>query len=158
MDDDAAEPGEGDVTYELRAVPPPTEQFVRLRDAAGMAHRTLEAAEAGVPNSHYAVTAVAVDRDADGPGTDGTVVGMGRVVGDGGTVFQVTDVVVHPDHQRRGLGSRIVDALVTHLRETAPESAYVNLLADVEGFYERFGFEYTAPDSRGMFLRIGGDP
>ncbi|WP_440988922.1 GNAT family N-acetyltransferase [Haloarchaeobius baliensis] len=136
-------------TYELREEPPTPERFVELRDAAGMSHRTLEAARAGVPNSHHAVTVVARE-----DGTE-TVVGMGRVVGDGGTVFQLTDIVVHPDHQGRGLGTEITDALVTHLRETAPESAYVNLMADVDGFYERWGFEPTAPASRGMFLRIG---
>ena len=136
-------------TYDLREEPPTPARFVELRDAAGMAHRTVEAARAGVPNSHYAVTVVARE-----DGTE-TVVGMGRVVGDGGTVFQLTDIVVHPDHQGQGLGTAITDALVTHLRETAPESAYVNLMADVEGFYERWGFEPTAPDSRGMFIRIG---
>ncbi|MFD1647415.1 GNAT family N-acetyltransferase [Haloarchaeobius litoreus] len=136
-------------TYELREEPPTPERFVELRDAAGMAHRTVEAAREGVPNSHYAVTVVARE---DG---DATVVGMGRIVGDGGTVFQLTDIVVHPDHQGQGLGTEITDALVTHLRETAPESAYVNLMADVEGFYEHWGFEPTAPDSRGMFIRIG---
>jgi ribosomal protein S18 acetylase RimI-like enzyme len=136
-------------TYELREDPPSPERFVELRDAAGMSPRTIEAAREGVPNSHYAVTVVAVADGAE------TVVGMGRVVGDGGTVFQLTDIVVHPDHQGRGLGTEITDALVTHLRETAPDSAYVNLLADVEGFYERWGFEHTAPGSRGMFMRIG---
>jgi len=141
-------------TYELREEPPTPERFVELRDAAGMAHRTVEAARAGVPNSHYAVTVVAREDGAEDSGA-GTVVGMGRIVGDGGTVFQLTDIVVHPDHQGRGLGTDITDALVTHLRETAPESAYVNLMADVEGFYERWGFEPTAPDSRGMFIRIG---
>lgn len=45
-----------------------------------MMSRTLDAAERGLPNSRYAVT-VAHDDD---------VVGMGRVVGDGGTVFQLT--------------------------------------------------------------------
>jgi ribosomal protein S18 acetylase RimI-like enzyme len=136
-------------TYELREEAPSPERFVELRDAAGMTRRTIEAAREGVPNSHYAVTVVAVEDGSE------TVVGMGRGVGDGGTVFQLTDIVVHPEHQGRGLGTEITDALVTHLRETAPESAYVNLLADVEGFYERWGFEYTGPDSRGMFVRLG---
>ncbi|MFC4408797.1 GNAT family N-acetyltransferase [Haloarchaeobius iranensis] len=136
-------------TYDLREGPPSPERFVELRDTAGMSHRTIEAAREGVPNSYYAVRVVAATDDAE------PVVGMGRVVGDGGTVFQLTDIVVHPDHQGRGLGTEITDALVTHLRETAPESAYVNLMADVEGFYERWGFEYTAPDSQGMFIRIG---
>ena len=37
--------------------------------------------------------------------------------------------------------------------ETAPPQAYVNLLADVDGFYEQFGFVETRPASKGMSLR-----
>jgi ribosomal protein S18 acetylase RimI-like enzyme len=132
------------MSYELRDTLPTPEEFVALREAAGMVPRTLEAAEQGVPNSCYGVTVV----------HDDEVVGMGRVVGDGGSVFQLTDIAVHPDHQGQGLGSDITQALVDWLHANAPESAYVNLMADVDGFYERFGFESTAPASKGMYLRI----
>ncbi|WP_101296485.1 GNAT family N-acetyltransferase [Halegenticoccus soli] len=137
------------MSYELREELPTPEEFVALREAAGMAPRTLEAAERGLPNSVYGVAVV--------PEGEDEVVGMGRIVGDGGTVYQLVDVAVHPDHQGRGLGTEIVAALVRYLRESAPESAYVNLMADVDGFYERFGFEPTAPASKGMYLRIGAD-
>ncbi|WP_129115077.1 GNAT family N-acetyltransferase [Halegenticoccus tardaugens] len=132
------------MTYELREELPAPETFVALREAAGMAPRGLEAVRRGLPNSVYGVTAV----------RDGETVGMGRIVGDGGSVYQLVDVAVRPDHQGRGLGTEIVAALMAYLRENAPESAYVNLMADVDGFYERFGFEYTAPASKGMYLRI----
>lgn len=36
---------------------------------------------------------------------------MGRIIGDGGTAFQIVDVCVHPAHQGRGLGKRIMAAL-----------------------------------------------
>lgn len=132
------------MSYTLHEQLPSPERFVALREAAGMAPRTLEATERGLPNSCYGVTVV----------RDDEVVGMGRIVGDGGTVFQLSDIAVHPDHQGRGLGTRITRALVDWLHENAPPSAYVNLVADVEGFYERFGFEPTAPASVGMFIRI----
>ena len=143
--------GDDPPTYELREDPPSPERFVELRDAAGMSTRTIEAAREGVPNSYYVVTAVAFD-EVDGGDTDGTVVGIGRVVGDGGTVFQLTDIVVHPDHQGQGLGSQLMDALMDYIEEHAPETAYVNLMADIDGFYERWGFEETRPVSKGMFL------
>ncbi len=41
-------------------------------------------------------------------------------------------------------------ALLDYLRENAPGSAYVSLAADVDRFYERFGFEDVALDSKGM--------
>jgi len=79
---------------------------------------------------------------------------MARVVGDGGSVFHVCDMVVHPDHQHQGLGSRMMDALMDWIHETAPSKAYVNLMADVDGFYEQWGFERTAPVSKGMYYRV----
>jgi ribosomal protein S18 acetylase RimI-like enzyme len=145
--------------YELRDEPPTPEQFVALRDAADMAPRSREGVERGLPNSVFAVTVVhrpdeTPNRETDGLDT-GAVVGMARIVGDGGSVYHVCDMAVHPDHQRQGLGSRMMERLLAYLDENAPDRAYVNLMADVEGFYERFGFEYTAPASRGMFLRVG---
>jgi ribosomal protein S18 acetylase RimI-like enzyme len=142
-------------TYELRDELPTAEEFVALRDAADMAPRSLEAVEQGLPNSIFGVT-VAYENDGDGGNGEGNdeVVGMARIVGDGGSVYHVCDMAVRPDHQRRGLGSRMMERLMEYLEENAPEMAYVNLMADVEGFYEQFGFEYTAPASRGMYRRM----
>ncbi|WP_435317410.1 GNAT family N-acetyltransferase [Haloarchaeobius sp. TZWSO28] len=136
--------------YELRETLPTPEEYVALREAAGMSPRSLNAARRGLPNTTYGVTVVP---DSDVTGEE-EVVGMGRIVGDGGLVFQLVDIAVHPAHQGRGLGTKIVDALMTYLGQHAPPTAYVNLLADVEGFYEHWGFEPTAPASRGMFTRI----
>jgi GNAT superfamily N-acetyltransferase len=124
----------------------------------------------GLPNSVYGVVvAVGDTEDGDDPeaagsadvrgeaaaGSGETVVGTARIVGDGGSVYHVCDMVVHPDHQGRGVGTRMMDALMAFVEETAPPEAYVNLMADVDGFYERWGFERTAPASKGMFLRTG---
>ena len=134
------------VPYELRESPPTVDRFLELRDAAGMAERSREAVERGLPNSQYAVTVVETN--------SGDVVGMARVVGDGGSVYHVCDMAVHPEHQRQGVGSRLMDALLAWITETAPPTAYVNLVADVDGFYEQWGFERTAPASEGMYYRV----
>ena len=124
---------------------PTVEQFQSLRAAADMAERSRAAIEQGLPNSLFG--AVAVHEPTE------TVVGMARVVGDEGSVFHVCDMAVHPDHQRRGLGTRLMTAVLAYVEETAPPDAYVNLMADVDGFYEQFGFEETRPASKGMYLR-----
>jgi len=134
------------VPYELRESPPTVDRFLELRDAAGMAERSREAVERGLPNSLYAVTVVETESEV--------VVGMARVVGDDGSVYHISDMAVHPDHQRQGLGSRLMDALMEWITETAPPKAYVNLMADVDGFYEQWGFERTAPASKGMYYRV----
>ena len=130
--------------YEVREAVPSVADYRRLRAAAGLSPRTREAAERGLPNTVFGVSVV----------HEGETVGMGRIVGDGGTAYQIVDIAVLPDHQGRGLGSRIMEALMAYLDEHAPPSAYVSLVADVDGFYEKFGFEDTAPASKGMFRRV----
>ncbi|TYL39743.1 N-acetyltransferase [Natronococcus pandeyae] len=131
--------------YAIREELPDPETFAALREAAGMPPRSLEGIERGLPNSLYGVIAV------HEPSAE--VVGMGRIVGDGGTVYQISDMAVHPDHQGRGLGTQIMEHLEAYLEAEAPPRAYVTLVADVDGFYERFGFEETRPASKGMYRR-----
>ena len=125
---------------------PTPDEFVGLREAAGMSARSREGVERGLPNSLFGVVVCHEPT--------GDTVGMGRVVGDSGTLYQICDVAVHPDHQRRGLGSRVMEAILSYLEREAPSRAYVDLIADVDGFYERFGFEETRPDSKAMYRRM----
>lgn len=80
---------------------------------------------------------------------------MGRVIGDGGWYFHVVDMAVLPDHQRRGLGDRVLTHLLDTIRRDAPPGAQVSLLADPPGrrLYERHGFVDCAPQMTGMVLR-----
>lgn len=127
--------------YVLHDGVPRADDFVRLRDAAGMGPRSLEAAERGLPNTYYGVY---VTDEAGQP------VGLARVISDGGTVYHISDVAVDEAHQGAGLGTAMMDAVMAFIEADAPETAYVNLLADVDGFYERWAFEYSAPESKGM--------
>jgi ribosomal protein S18 acetylase RimI-like enzyme len=83
-----------------------------------------------------------------------TVVGMGRVIGDGGWYFHIVDMAVLPEHQGNGLGSAVLSRLVETIKADAPPDAYITLLADPPGrrLYARHGFVETAPDSVGMVL------
>ena len=132
-------------SYQLRASPPTADDFCRLRRSAGMSERSLEAAERGLPNTLFGVHVVETDTEA--------AVGMARVVGDGGANFHLVDAAVAECHQGQGIGTAMVDAVVRWIRPTAPDGAYVDLLADVDGFYEQWGFERTAPASNAMGVR-----
>ncbi|KAF1964815.1 acetyltransferase, GNAT family [Bimuria novae-zelandiae CBS 107.79] len=98
--------------------------------------------------------------DENTPGPNQDAVAMGRLLGDGALFLQLVDVAVHPDHQNRGLGKRIMESLVAYADEHAPH-AYVSLVADPLGqrLYPKYGFEDVKPGI-GMFrcLRIQGDP
>ncbi|HEY8039117.1 MAG TPA: GNAT family N-acetyltransferase [Polyangiaceae bacterium] len=135
-----------DAAYVVEPRPPSVDEYLRLRLEAGLSAKTPDAARAGLAGTWFGVTVRA----------GGEAVGMGRVVGDGGCFFQVVDVAVLPGHQRRGLGKRIMAALVDHLRAHAPATAHVSLLADGEAhrLYEQFGFRATAPASIGMALKL----
>jgi ribosomal protein S18 acetylase RimI-like enzyme len=124
---------------------PSVEEYRHLREAAGLSPKSEAAAAAGLPNS-WAGALVRM--------TDGTMVGMGRVIGDGGCFFQLVDIAVSPDHQRRGIGAAILARLLERLRADGPEGAYVSLFADPPGLelYRRHGFRETAPDQLGMAI------
>lgn len=49
----------------------------------------------------------------------------------------------------------MMDAVDAYLEDHAPDGAYVNLFADVDGFYEQWDFEATRPASKGMYRPTG---
>ena len=134
------------MSHDLIVGTPDADDYRRLRQVTGLSEKTQAAAEAGLPNTWYAVTIR----------HDGRTVGMGRVIGDGGTAFQIVDIAVEPEHQGKGLGKRIVGALVDHLRANAPASAYVSLIADgdAQHLYAKYGFAPVMPESIGMAFKI----
>jgi len=125
---------------------PGAEDYCRLRAQAGMAPRTIEAAQRGLPNTLYGVSLLC----------DGEVVGMGRVIGDGACFFIVVDIAVTPALQGQGLGKRIVGALDDWLRANAPPSAVVSLVADGDAkhLYAKYGFVETTPHSVNMEYQV----
>ena len=139
------------IGYRLEMAPPPVADYLRLRQEAGLATKTVEQAAAGVANAWAACHVVEE--------TTGEIVGMGRVIGDGGWYFHVIDMAVLPAHQRRGIGDAVLVALLDRIRADAPPGAWVTLLADPPGrrLYARHGFTETAPHSLGMARYLDPD-
>ncbi|MEU2408668.1 GNAT family N-acetyltransferase [Streptomyces rubiginosohelvolus] len=130
--------------YDMCEGVPSVGVFRRLRTDAGLSDKASEAVALALPNTWYGV----ILRH------EGEPIGMGRIIGDGGTAFQIVDICVHPAHQGRGLGKRIMAALTEELERRAPATAYVSLIADgpARFLYEKFGFADTARhDSIGMY-------
>ncbi|WP_432486011.1 GNAT family N-acetyltransferase [Kineococcus esterisolvens] len=138
--------------YTLLPTAPSVEDYLHLRERAGLSPKTPEQARAAIPGSWAACHVHHQVSGQDG----GRAVGMGRVLGDGGWYFHIVDIAVLPEHQRRGLGDAVLSALVDEVHRRAPAGAYVNLLADPPGrrLYARHGFQDTAPGSIGMALRL----
>jgi GNAT superfamily N-acetyltransferase len=87
---------------------------------------------------------------------DGTLVGMGRVVGDGGVYLYLQDVIVLERWRNNGIGTRITEALMDHVRKLGGPGTFVGLMAanGAGPFYERFGFQPRGEDRPGMWLTL----
>ena len=132
--------------YQLIERIPTIEEYRELRRLSGLSGKSEAAAARGLPNT---IPAVVIEHA-------GETIGMGRVIGDGGTAFQVTDIAVLEAHRGKGLGKQIVAALVDWLKTNAPPTAYVSLIADgpAKALYAQYGFAETAPESVGMYMRV----
>src|SRR3712207_2101984 len=84
---------------------PTATEYLDLIESVGWRPRDRRAVEIALAHSLYAACAVA----------GGRVVGCGRVIGDGGLHLYLTDVVVTPRYQRRGLGTALVAALMRYV-------------------------------------------
>ncbi len=122
------------------------EDYQRLRKLSGLSLKSTEAAEIGLSNSLYCVSLL----------VEGKIIGMGRLIGDGGCFCQVVDICVLPEHQGKGLGKMIMSRIVDYIHTKLPKSCYVSLIADGEAYrlYEQFGFKATMPVSRGMYVLV----
>ncbi|MGZ9586720.1 GNAT family N-acetyltransferase [Paenibacillus marinisediminis] len=131
-----------DVIYQA---PDPAE-YIALRIAAGLSSKDLSGAKIAMNNSIFAVTLRNQDKQ---------LIGMGRIIGDGGCFYQVVDIAVDPAYQGRGFGKLIMSEIMDYLENNAPKDSYVSLIADIpaDQLYKQYGFDYTTPRSVGMYKR-----
>ncbi len=74
----------------------------------------------------------------------GAMVGFARAVSDGASVAYLADVFVLPAHRGRGLGGRIVTAMVDD--EAGQVMRWMLHTKDAHGLYRRFGFAEPTQD------------
>jgi|SRR4051794_17557755 ribosomal protein S18 acetylase RimI-like enzyme len=125
---------------------PSVAEYTRVRAAAGLSAKSEAAALRGLAGGLYSVC---VEHASE-------VVGIGRVIGDGGLFYDIVDIAVVPEHQRKGVGQKIMRALMKYLDEYAPPTALICLLSnrgEVPRFYEKFGFKTRDADMPAMIIR-----
>lgn len=119
------------------------EDYTRLRDSAGFRKIPIRQAAAGLQNTAYQVAAKDGDR----------VVGMARILWDGGYTAYLADVIVHPDYQGMHIGSHMVQNIIDHLRSQMEpgEDIFLSLGAakDKEPFYWKLGFQNRPNEQQG---------
>ena len=122
------------------------EEMLRLYGAAGWTAYTDDPAalKAGFANSLLTLAAY----------EDGEFAGIVRAVGDGATVVLIQDVLVFPQHRRRGVGAALVNALL----ERFPNVRQIELMTDdtpeTVAFYESLGFKKMSDIGCIGFVRI----
>lgn len=122
------------------------EEYYRLRESVNWKNFSKVQAENALKNSLYIVTAV----------EHNTTVAMGRLIGDG-QQYLIVDVVVHPDHQKQGVGTAILHRLLQYVENHTPTGgrSNVQLIAEKgkEPFYETFGFKKIPHEFCGSGMR-----
>lgn len=107
-------------------------EFAALRSLVGWKNPELGVLQASMESTLFWVSAY----------SENELIGTGRVIGDGAMYFYIQDVIVHPGHQKVGLGSQIMESINHYLAVNYPAGSTVGLLAaqGKEKFYEKFEF------------------
>jgi GNAT superfamily N-acetyltransferase len=134
------------MTLIIREEIPTLEQFWPLFQSTGWNREyRLSPAEVmqGLRNSWYAVAAY-----------EGAVlVGFGRLVSDEVLYAMIYDLIVLPDHQRQGIGTRILDLLLQRCRRAKIRDIQLFCARGKRSFYEKRGFVARPDDAPGMQYR-----
>ena len=71
---------------------------------------------------------------------DGALVGYVSVLSDGIADAFLLDLMVHPEHHRTGLGSRLVRRAVADMKQAGIQCVQVTFSKHLESFYAQCGF------------------
>ncbi len=126
---------------------PDRQQFLALFDTTGWNHEyqaTADELARMLTNSQFLVAAY------DGEG----LVGFGRVVTDGVLHAMIYDMIVRPDYQGQGIGTRILHMLVQWCRQGRIRDIQLFCAGGKRAFYEKNGFMARPADAPGMQLKI----
>lgn len=127
---------------DIRHESPSARQYIDLRIKANMGAKKLSNVECALKNSIFVVSV-----------WDGSqLIGLGRIVGDRGISYVVSDIMVDSEYQGKGIGKAIMKEIDDYLELNTDEDAYTILLAKkpADKLYTKFNFKYAEPKSCGM--------
>ncbi|MBE6068351.1 MAG: GNAT family N-acetyltransferase [Clostridium lundense] len=114
---------------------PLVEEYIKLRNSIGWKILQYGKIEEGLNNSTYCVCVE----------DQGNIIGFGRIVGDGATVFYIQDIMVLPLYQKQKIGTLIMKKIMDYIDNNCIEGAIIGLIAisELDRFYKGFGFAYN---------------
>ena len=114
------------------------DEYLSIRTTVNWKHLSKEQAELALTNSLITVGAY------ESTVNNKRLVGMGRVVGDGAVICYVQDLIVLPEYQSKGIGSRILETLTEYVESIKkPDTEMMFCLMCAKGrekFYKKHGF------------------
>ena len=119
-----------------------------LRKSVGFRQIPPEQLNAGLDGSALVVSAY--DRSK--------IVGMARLIWDGGMVAMITDALVLPEYKTQGVEQELITRLLDFLRSKLKPGfgiqVDINVWNDREEFYENLGFQISKHERRGVPMHI----
>jgi GNAT superfamily N-acetyltransferase len=125
---------------------PEKDQFFNLFESTGWNEKYQLAGEQlhqALQHSWYSISAYDGDR----------LVGFGRVISDGMLHALIVEMIVLPDYQGQGIGSRILNDLVTRCKSNGIRDIQLFCAKGKAGFYEKHGFVKRPADAPGMGIK-----
>lgn len=126
---------------------PEAQDYVSLRLRSGMGNKDLKRSQIALMNSLFTVSLYDKEK----------LIGFGRVVGDGGITYVVSDIMVDKEYQRKGYAEQIMEAIDNYFEENTYEDSYICLIANhpADLLYHKHQFEYLPEDRCGMLRNQG---
>lgn len=84
------------------------------------------------------------------------LIGFARATSDGIYRATIWDVVIHPDYRGAGLGSKLVETVLSHPRMNRVERVYL-MTTHQQRFYEKIGFESNSTTTMVLYNQPIGD-
>ena len=125
---------------------PKLEDYINLRKSVKWTIISKENMEISLKSTLYSITA----------NYNNKVIGMGRIVGDGGYFFIIVDIIVFPEYQGKGIGRNIMKYVMDWIKDNCEKGSAVWLMAakGKEEFYKKFGFETRPTENHGCGMQL----
>lgn len=126
---------------------PSAQDYVSLRLRSGMGTKDLKRSKIALKNSLFMVSLYDKEK----------LIGFGRVVGDGGITYIVSDIMVDEEYKRKGYAEQIMKAIDRYFEDNTHDDSYICLIANspADLLYHKHKFEYLPENKCGMLRSQG---
>lgn len=128
------------------------EEYNNLRKNVGWSPLEIHQAERGLRNSYYIIAA----------SVQNSIVGLLRVISDGGYMALIVDVMVAPEYQGKGIGSMLIKNAMNYIETNLANglTVMINIMAvqGKENFYKKFGFIERPNNNNGAGMHLWLNP